>query len=212
MDHGFQFTCLQESKRFIWLLGIIFAVLMVVQHFELPYGSDLSSLLSSKVPFIRKSYSSAGELSSDSEMSGKSTLSDGLNSTYTHAVHETSSDTEASTLMKETNYENAGKDGENSTLKGDKSSVSSGTPEKAKDTEHNISSKEVTESNGSSFGIIQTRPLQGNLTRSNASSSLTDLPAVNKTSNMSTMPVMPISKMIEILQQSRSSPHSLVCI
>lgn len=157
MDHEFHFICKQESKRFIWILGIIFAVLMVVQHLELPYGSDLSSLLSSKVLFIRENSSPPGEPTSSSTTSS-------LNATYTNEVHETRKVTQASTLTKV-------------------------------DSEHNSSQ------------------FEGNVTRSNDSSSLTELSAVtNKTFDVSAMSVLPISTMNEVLQKRHSLPRSNVCL
>ncbi|XP_052208796.1 probable glycosyltransferase At5g03795 [Diospyros lotus] len=108
MDHGGLLVCQTEPRRLLWLFGLILAVVLTFQHFEFPYGSALSSLLSSgKVSFQEIRSLPAGD---NSELSGNATLLNGLTSTSTHTIHNTRNITGVSDLEKETNGVNEGKD------------------------------------------------------------------------------------------------------
>ncbi|KAG9147949.1 hypothetical protein Leryth_003542 [Lithospermum erythrorhizon] len=41
-----------ETRRLIWLLGIVFAVVLLIQHFEIPYSGVLPSLLAAGKPHV----------------------------------------------------------------------------------------------------------------------------------------------------------------
>ncbi|KAI7988732.1 putative glycosyltransferase [Camellia lanceoleosa] len=227
MDHGHRPKYRMETRRLLWLLGVTFAVVMVFQHFELPYGSVLSSLLSTgKVSFQGKSSFPAGHEPSNSELIGNTTLLNDLNSTKT---------IEASDLMKETDGGNDGNDrvpkndvvsetkgrsngasefvnqgsslgnleeqNKNSSLVKFENSENGGALEKPGEAEHSISSKNVTTDMHTEDE--KPGPLQSNLTLSNYSS-----PVVNKRSETPTSEVMSISRMNSLLLLSRVSPQS----
>ncbi|CAB4297043.1 unnamed protein product [Prunus armeniaca] len=96
--------CQAETKRLLWIAGMLFAVILVVRHLELPYGNLLSSILSStKVPLVGKSGFHAGYSPSNSEIVGNLSLSNDLNNTGTYAIHEKASNTRSSDSVLEGN-------------------------------------------------------------------------------------------------------------
>lgn len=96
--------CQAETRRLLWIAGMLFAVILVVQHLELPYGNLLSSILSStKVPLVGKSGFHAGYSPSNSEVVGNLSLSNDLNNTGTYAIHEKASNTRSSDSVLEGN-------------------------------------------------------------------------------------------------------------
>ncbi|CAK9188466.1 unnamed protein product [Ilex paraguariensis] len=172
-----------ETRRLIWLLGTIFAVIMVVQYSEIPYGSVLSSILSAgKASFAGESNSPAKNLPSNSDRVGNTTLLNGLNLTYKYALPPTIS------------------------------SVSTASPHNwdhnlippAMSVDLNIYSVHKDETD--MLTKDEKGPGQSNLATSNSNSSLTALSAV---SNKSEMPVLSIAQMKGLLLQSHSSPCSL---
>ncbi|KAK1367788.1 Exostosin domain-containing protein [Heracleum sosnowskyi] len=205
MDNRYQFLC----KNLILFFAILFAVIVVVQHFELPYGRELlPSLLSPKVMYNKKSnYPVRGESSNFVSVRNQSLKGDlGLVSS-----NQTS------------DQNNAGKNWE---LKDDANSVSNVMQEKPIDTEHNVSSNGFTERGNLSESSNQNRSSDSGLavpqaipaSDSNLStpvmysdSSSRDVKPVplEGTFRGSAMKVMPLSKMNEFLHQSYSSPHSL---
>lgn len=53
MRYEISHICQVETRRCIWLVGLVFAVVFMVQYFELPYGDVISSIFSdgnAKVP------------------------------------------------------------------------------------------------------------------------------------------------------------------
>ncbi|KAK1367786.1 hypothetical protein POM88_033878 [Heracleum sosnowskyi] len=232
MDNGYQFRC----KNLILLFAIVFAVVMVVQHFELPYGSELlPSLLSSKVSYIKKSYFPAGgESSSDFVLERNQSLEGDLGLVSTNPFQK----------VIEVNED-------------DRNSVSNGTLEKALDNDHKVSSNGFTEGGSSSHSSNQIRSSDSGLavppaisassyTNSDSNLSAPVISAKDETdsrlkdatysssryvkrspvegnftgstndyvtdfhpvNNSATMLVMPISKMNEFLHMSYSLPHS----
>ncbi|KAM7493314.1 hypothetical protein LguiB_027923 [Lonicera macranthoides] len=90
MGHEFLHKFPVESRRIVWLIGVLFAMVLVVQYFELPYGNVISSLISSGKAQI---------LSPRPESFSNTTLFDGLNSTNMNVadeVHEIANITEIS--------------------------------------------------------------------------------------------------------------------
>lgn len=86
-----------ESRRLIWIIGLLFALIFVLQYFELPYGIFLSTLGST--PVQGKSSLHDGDSPSTSETAHNTPLSSDLN--YTSAdinqekkLNETSSGSE----------------------------------------------------------------------------------------------------------------------
>lgn len=237
MDNGYQFRC----KNLMLLVAILFAVVMVVQHFELPYGSELlPSLVSPKVSSNKESYFPVGgESSSDFVIERNQSLEgdSGLVSTNRTPFQKVIEDS-----------------------KDDRYSVSNGTVEKAIDNEHEVSANGFIEGGSSSNSSNQNRNLDSGLavppaipsSYTNSDSKLaapvisakdkmdvrskdarysysrdvkpspvedtftgstndSSLAEFHPVNNNATMLVMPISKMNEILHTSYSSPHYQVC-
>lgn len=75
------------TKRVLWMMGLMFAMILALQYFELPYGFSLSSLLSAgKVSVIEEgdSHSPAHNPLSKTELVADPPLSDSINSTSSH--------------------------------------------------------------------------------------------------------------------------------
>lgn len=71
------------TKRVIWLIGVIFAMILAFQCFELPYG--FSSLLTAgKVSVIEQGGSPVGDPVSKSELVADAPVADSVNSTASH--------------------------------------------------------------------------------------------------------------------------------
>jgi hypothetical protein len=92
--------CQVEPKRLLWVMGMVFAVVIVFQYFELPYGSALFSLFpAGKVPGVGNSSYAIGNSPSKPEMIGNMTFLNGSNSTDTYAIHERADNTGTSEGM-----------------------------------------------------------------------------------------------------------------
>ncbi|KAA8521823.1 hypothetical protein F0562_012506 [Nyssa sinensis] len=79
-----------ETRRLLWLMGLVFAAALVVQYFELPYVHVISSLFSaSKAQTLVIGSLPTGDSSRYPKMLGTVTPSNVLNSTDADAVHET---------------------------------------------------------------------------------------------------------------------------
>lgn len=93
MDKGFQLICLGEVRRLLLLMGATVALVIVVQYFEFPStlfsAGNISSFLS-------------GESSTNSDVLGNMTISNGLNSTNIVAHNKTTKRSEASNVKKGT--------------------------------------------------------------------------------------------------------------
>lgn len=69
-------SCQVETRRLLFVIGLLFAVVIVLQYFEFPYGTALSSLFSvAKLPVLGKSNQKNGDSQSDSEIVGNMSLS-----------------------------------------------------------------------------------------------------------------------------------------
>ncbi|XP_050388289.1 probable glycosyltransferase At3g07620 [Argentina anserina] len=81
--------CPTEARRLLWIVGMLFALILVLQHLELPYGSHLSSVLSARqVPVEKNSSFQARDPSSVVSMVGNESVINRLDDTATHPFHE----------------------------------------------------------------------------------------------------------------------------
>jgi hypothetical protein len=86
-----------EARRLIWLIGMMFAVILMLQYFELPYGNLLSSLFSAaKASVVGNSSFQTGDSPSQSEFIGNMTNLFGSNSHSAYSVHERANSTRTS--------------------------------------------------------------------------------------------------------------------
>ncbi|XP_030452643.1 probable glycosyltransferase At5g03795 isoform X2 [Syzygium oleosum] len=88
MDHKFHSICQLETRKLLWLVGISFAMVLLLQSIELPRGNVLGSLFSAiKVP-IEGDIVDVEESPFISDMSGNKTLSNDSDTTTASTVHE----------------------------------------------------------------------------------------------------------------------------
>ncbi|XAR69298.1 Xylogalacturonan beta-1,3-xylosyltransferase [Bertholletia excelsa] len=90
MGHEFRHFLQGESRRLIWVIGIIFSLILVVQYFELPYGSVVSSL------FYANQTQSMGKAAVNPIVKGNITSFDGLNATDVNAIQNIANATKSS--------------------------------------------------------------------------------------------------------------------
>jgi hypothetical protein len=84
----------EEARRLIWLIGMMFAVILVFQYCEFPYGNLLSSLFSAgKASVVRTSNFQNGDSPSQSMSIGNMTNLIDSNSHRTFSVHERANNT-----------------------------------------------------------------------------------------------------------------------
>ncbi|KAK3015951.1 hypothetical protein RJ639_007328 [Escallonia herrerae] len=89
-----------ETKRLLWLMGLIFAMVLMVQYFELPYGNVLSSLFSgSKVQLPKVGSPLSGDLSQNTKGIGYPAPFDGLNSTGAMSTGDIANKTQINETM-----------------------------------------------------------------------------------------------------------------
>ncbi|XP_059657181.1 probable glycosyltransferase At5g03795 isoform X2 [Cornus florida] len=89
MGHRFRYLCQTETRRLLLLMGMAFAVVLLVQYFEHPYGYIISSLFTAgKAQDLVIGSLPAGDSSHNHKTLGNTTLFNTLNSTDTNAVHE----------------------------------------------------------------------------------------------------------------------------
>uniref|UniRef100_A0A5B7BUN7 Exostosin GT47 domain-containing protein n=1 Tax=Davidia involucrata TaxID=16924 RepID=A0A5B7BUN7_DAVIN len=90
MGHESRYLCKVETRRLLWLMGMVLAAVLVVHYFELPYVHVISSLFSaSKAQTLEIGSLPTGDSSHYPKMLVNVTPSNVLNSTDTDAVHET---------------------------------------------------------------------------------------------------------------------------
>ncbi|WOG81401.1 hypothetical protein DCAR_0100548 [Daucus carota subsp. sativus] len=76
--------CQVETRRWLWLIGLVFAFVLMAQYVELPYGNIISSVLpDGRTQVSEKSSPLPANLSSDTSKSGNTADLDNLNSTRT---------------------------------------------------------------------------------------------------------------------------------
>lgn len=86
--------CQAETRRFLWIMGLLFALVIMFQYFELPYGTGLSSLFSAaKFPVSGKSNLQNGDSQSNSEIVGNMWHSNDSNHTGTGTTIEIANNT-----------------------------------------------------------------------------------------------------------------------
>lgn len=200
MGHDFRSMFHMETRRLIWLIATVFAVVLVVQYLELPYGNVISSLFTTgKAPIgsVSSSHSSF-----PSQMVANTTLLNGPNSTETFSVHEISNDTVTAKGHDRSpgNYSFSERDGglnksfeleengdpedespskdfaeinKNSTMDNANTSDYGAAPEMAMEPEYSISFTNATENNNSTLSSIQEDSMPSPFERSE--SSTTDL-------------------------------------
>ncbi|WOG85652.1 hypothetical protein DCAR_0104843 [Daucus carota subsp. sativus] len=217
MDDGNWFRC----RNLVLVFAILFAVVMVVRHFELPYGSEFLPLVHSpKASYDKKSYFPVGgESSSEFELERNQSLkgdpgfvSSTNQSPFQRVIGESEDDRNSAS-----NGVTKGRISPSSNQNGNSDSglaVPPAIPASYTNTDSNLAvpvmpaidktDSRPKDANYSSPGDVKPRPVEGNFTGS-TDLPPTDFPAVNKSA---TMLVMPISKMNEFLHMSYSSPHS----
>lgn len=87
-----RFSSFFDARRLIWFFGVVFAVVLLIQHFELPYGGVLTSLLTPSQTDV----GSGGSLShvsesTDPEVTKNLTLSNAIDSNSSVSVNEVAS-------------------------------------------------------------------------------------------------------------------------
>ncbi|KAJ6435076.1 hypothetical protein OIU84_000331 [Salix udensis] len=89
MGQEFRYPCTIEIGKLLWFIGVIVAVVLTFQHFELPYGNIISSLSSAQKDLRAGNSSSLpnGAPSTHEMVSSNVTQSNGLN--YTDGGQET---------------------------------------------------------------------------------------------------------------------------
>ncbi|KAF9662261.1 hypothetical protein SADUNF_Sadunf18G0034700 [Salix dunnii] len=89
MGQEFRYPCTVEIGKLLWFIGVIVAVVLTFQHFELPYGNIISSLSSAQKDLTagNSSLLPNGASSTHEMVSSNVTQSNGLN--YTDGGHET---------------------------------------------------------------------------------------------------------------------------
>ncbi|CAH2080547.1 unnamed protein product [Thlaspi arvense] len=90
MGHEFRHFLQGESRRLIWVIGIIFSLILVVQYFELPYGSVVSSL------FYANQTQAMGKAAVNPIVKGNITSFDGPNATDVNAIQNIANATKSS--------------------------------------------------------------------------------------------------------------------
>ncbi|KAL1834627.1 hypothetical protein ACET3Z_004278 [Daucus carota] len=164
---------------------------MVVQHLELPYGSELlPSLLLAKVSNSTKRAIPVGEEASDNLSVTNQSFKDGLGLVSSN----------------QTSVQNKG--GNIGELKDGGSSVGNGMQERPRDAEQNVSSNGFSERGNFSRPSNQNGSSDSGLAPVTSAEKNT-YSGPNGVASSSSGVVMPIAKMDDMLHQSYSSPHSL---
>ncbi|KAF8393413.1 hypothetical protein HHK36_021657 [Tetracentron sinense] len=108
MDYAVQFQklCQVETRRLLFVMGIIFAVVLVLQSSALPYRNVISSLVPAAKVLVPGKRSSQTASSPKSVRVGNVTLLNGSNSTNSYVALVLGNNTNASHMGKETKHEN----------------------------------------------------------------------------------------------------------
>lgn len=207
MDRGFRFIwkSLIETRRLLWIMVLTFAAVLVVQFFELPKDSVLSSLLSAgKVAFFGKRNFPDQGLSSSLATVG--------NITDTHTFQE-KPNSKILNLTKAGYEGNEGKDedtkldcvpNKNGSIHKEFTSVNNGSAlrdslGKCRDFEHAISTRNVTEKNYASPGNIQTQHFPSTLGQNESSGCASEcLPAFSLLSPVSPTKLDSVTPVISV--------------
>lgn len=184
--------CTRETRRLLWIVGTMFAVLVVLRRLH-----PLSSVFSAKkVPVEGNTGFQAGDPPSNVDMVGNVSASNDLNYTATYASHEIAN-TSTSSFVSE---ESGGLD----------RTIDIGV--------HNISVQSngtLEEKDGTTSSDEKTKNFEHtDLNRTRNSSPVTRVPEVNKGSGVPSpmLEVYTISDMNKLLHHSRTSYDSVVCL
>lgn len=148
MDQGYQLLCLAKARRLLFLVGATVAIVIVVQYLEFPSSRVLVSLFSA---VNTRSFMSRNS-STGSEALGNMTLSNGLNTTNTGILHETTDSDEAS-------------DGKKETAEVSKSEEKEGSPNNSNESERKRNSSD-------SFGLVSNETISDDLANQDKNSTL----------------------------------------
>ncbi|KAL2455649.1 Exostosin family protein [Abeliophyllum distichum] len=196
---GYEFQV--ETRRILWLTGLVIASVLIIQYFELPYRNTMSFLFSSgKASFSGASGGTNGTLVSEGR------YPDFINNSSSSMLDEESKFGEQF-LSKNTTYSNSTKQekagdlelrvsAENATADVNSSSVppSPSANEDAVDASHSEKTRDT---------------LQGDHTLSDNNSSMSNSPPPKEISKKA---VVSISEMMDMLRQSRVSSFSKVSL
>ncbi|KAM5565536.1 hypothetical protein ABKV19_019509 [Rosa sericea] len=179
--------CPRETRRLLWIVGTMFAVLIVIQHLH-----PLSYVFSAKkVPVEGKTSFQAKDLPSNVDIVGNVSVSNGFNYTATYAFHKIANTSTSSFVSEEsggldrnldTGVVNISVQSNVTSVEKDRTTSS----EKTQNSEH-------TDLNGTGNG-----------------SSVTRVPEENKGSEIPILDVYTISDMNKLLHHSRTSYHSVI--
>ncbi|KAL9400181.1 hypothetical protein Peur_009142 [Populus x canadensis] len=148
MDQGYQLLCLAKARRLLFLVGATVAIVIVVQYLEFPSSRVLVSFFSA---VNTRSFMSRNS-STGSEALGNMTLSNGLNTTNTGILHETTDSDEAS-------------DGKKETAEVSKSEEKEGSPNNSNESERKRNSSD-------SFGLVSNETTSDDLANQDKNSTL----------------------------------------
>lgn len=148
MDQGYQLLCLAKARRLLFLVGATVAIVIVVQYLEFPSSRVLVSFFSA---VNTRSFMSRNS-STGSEALGNMTLSNGLNTTNTGILHETTDSDEAS-------------DGKKETAEVSKSEEKEGSPNNSNESERKRNSSD-------SFGLVSNETTPDDLANQDKNSTL----------------------------------------
>ena len=85
MGHEVRYLCQVEARRLVLLIGMVFAVVLVMRYIELPYGSVTTSIFSTTRPHVSGIGTfPTGDSFPNPEVLDNRTSSNHLNSTDTY--------------------------------------------------------------------------------------------------------------------------------
>lgn len=212
MSHELQY--LLETKRLVWLVAVVFALFMMFQYFEFPYGDVVSSLFSASKGQILVSESYPPEASSQlPQILGNITSFDSSNYTKPDGILEKDN----RTIYKENDVGSGNFESERYTdsdefretgddVSGEKAEVLA--PEKAREPGGDFLTNNVSNSNSvqdfEEPGGSQKSPLS-----SNNKSSVNQVPPVKGRHERPMEEVVTISEMHDMLVHNRASSRSM---
>lgn len=196
-------VCQVETRRVLWIVGMIFALVLVVQRLEHPYGNLLSSILSAaKVPLTSLSTSQmVGNVSLLNDLSfveKKNTTDNAFLDSKTRNERDT---TDEVVINSTAGFLTA------SPVSPMVNSPKVGAPTIVVDSNVTLVEKDGT---ASSKKTKNSEQLHNDLKQTQHNSSLIRDPEVNKEPEVPVLDVYSMSDMKNLLLQSRASDHSVV--
>ncbi|KAL7187632.1 hypothetical protein ACSBR1_037653 [Camellia fascicularis] len=224
MGHELRYLCPVEARRLVWLIGMMFAVVLIVQHFEFPYNSVLVSIYSFRKPQVLGNGTfSTGNSSANPKIFGNMKSFNGSNSTETDTSHSVVNMTKNDSIELSHNSTVDIAITDNSSF----GIVTPATPSIALspiislpnlDTQTNVDTNSQspmmsvypnTSSVEKDIGNTLPKDEKSGELQIDNSSSKTIVPAVNEMSERPTTTVVSISEMNDLLLQSRASSLSM---